>query len=150
MTKSETTSRQLEVPFNLANLSWPSWRWLDDMFHDNEMHQMIKVEECREGDSMVIRAEVPGVDPDKDIRVEMIDGALVISAEKTERHENTDTHVHRSEFRYGSLTRSVPVPQGVDETQVTATYTDGVLEVRFPMPTESAGVGSRRIEVTRG
>ena len=150
MTKSETTSRQLEVPFNLANLSWPSWRWLDDIFHDNEMHQMIKVEECREGDSMVIRAEVPGVDPDKDIRVEMIDGALVISAEKTERHENTDTHVHRSEFRYGSLTRSVPVPQGVDETQVTATYTDGVLEVRFPMLAQSVGVGSRRIEVTRG
>lgn len=134
---------------SLVGTSWPSWRWLDEFFHDGEMRQMIKIEECREGDEMVVRAEIPGVDPDKDIEVEVIDGALVISAEKTESHEKGDHHFHRSEFRYGSLTRSVPMPAGVDASKIDATYKNGVLEVRMPMPASVAG-DTKKIMVKHG
>ena len=110
---------------------------------------MIKVEECREGDTLVVRAELPGVDPDKDITVEVFDGALVISADRTERVEANEDHFHRSEFRYGSLTRSVALPKGVDESSIVATYKDGVLEVRMAMPTETSRSDAHRIEVQR-
>ena len=133
------------VPFP----SWPSRRWLDEFFRDSAWHQMIKIEECTEGDTMVIRAELPGVDPDKDIQLEVLDGALVISAEKTESHEESSDHFHRSEFRYGSLTRSVPIPKGIDESKIAATYKDGVLEIRLAMPVRSSSEGTHRIEVHR-
>jgi HSP20 family protein len=147
MVNTEVSSKQRNLPASWAGTSWPSWRWLDEFFHEGEMHQMIKIEECREGDAMVVRAELPGVDPDKDIEVEVIDGALVISAEKTESHEKGDHHFHRSEFRYGSLTRSVPIPTGVDPSMIEATYKDGVLEVRMALPKSSPRDATRRIAV---
>ena len=119
------------------------------MFHEGDWHQMIKVEECREGRDMIVRAELPGVDPDKDIDVEIIENSLVISAEKNETHHRTENHYHRSEFRYGSLTRSIPIPSGVDRSSITASYSDGVLEVRMTLPVETMEGPSKRIEVKR-
>jgi HSP20 family protein len=99
---------------------------------------------------MVVRAELPGVDPDKDIQVEIVNDALVITAEKTESHEKSSDHVHRSEFRYGSLTRSVAIPKGVDESTIHATYRDGVLEIRMALPSGLTKEATRKVEVTRG
>jgi HSP20 family protein len=110
---------------------------------------MIKIEECKEGDSLVIRAELPGVDPDTDIELEVLDDSLVISANKSGSHEETKDHVHRSEFRYGSLTRSVPIPNGVDESKIVATYKDGILEIRMALPTGTSADASHRIHIKR-
>jgi HSP20 family protein len=148
MSNMEASSKR-SMPMSLTGASWPSWRWLDDIFRDGEMHQMIKIEQSHEGDSMVIRAELPGVDPDKDIDIEVIDGALVISAEKTESHEKSEHNFYRSEFRYGSLTRSVPIPSGVDASTIDASYKDGVLEVRMAMPSNASNDARRRIMVKR-
>jgi HSP20 family protein len=147
---NESKSSKLEMRLPDLNLTWPSWRWFDDMFRDVDWRPMIRVEQCHEGDSMVVRAEVPGVDPDKDITVEVVDHALVITAEKHQNEEHGDRHFYRSEFRYGSLTRSIPLPEGVDESHVTATYKDGVLEVKMPMPQAKVDSGTTRIEVMRG
>jgi HSP20 family protein len=133
-----------------AGTTWPSWKWIEEIFHDSNWHQMIKIEECREGQWVIVRAELPGVDPVKDVDVEVIDGSLLISAEKSETHEAHDGHFHRSEFRHGSLTRSVPIPMGVDRSSIEATYKDGVLEVRMTVPDGVAETTSRRIQVTRG
>jgi HSP20 family protein len=57
--------------------------------------------------------------------------------------------VHRSEFRYGSFTRSIELPPGVDESKLTATYKDGILEVRVAFPVESGEMAARQIEVKR-
>jgi len=149
MVHTEVTSKQRSLPVNFSSTSWPSWKWLDEFFRDGDLHQMIKIEEFREGEDMVVRAELPGVDPDKDIDVEVLDGALVISAEKSESHEKSDRHFHRSEFRYGSLTRSIPIPSGVDKSHINAMYKDGVLEVRIAMPKGSSPDATRRIEVKR-
>jgi HSP20 family protein len=149
MALSKSSIQDLDVPV-LSGMSWPSWRWLDEMFHDADWRQMIKIEECTEGDSMVVRAELPGVDPDKDIQVEIVNDALVITAEKAESHEKSTGHVHRSEFRYGSLTRSVPIPKGVDESTIHATYKDGVLEIRMALPSGLAKEATRKVEIQRG
>ncbi|MGH9020283.1 MAG: Hsp20/alpha crystallin family protein [Acidimicrobiales bacterium] len=150
MTDTKMMERR-DTPFGLG-LSWPSWpsrRWLDEFFRDSAWHPMFKIEECREGDELVIRAELPGVDPERDVQVEVLEGALVISADRTESHEDHGADMYRSEFRYGSLTRSVPLPKGVDEASIRANYTDGVLEVRMTLPSTVAEGTSRKVEVTR-
>jgi HSP20 family molecular chaperone IbpA len=82
----------------------------------------------------VVRAELPGVSPD-DIDVVLSEGTLTIRAERTEH----DVDKHRSEIRYGSMSRTVTLPPGADEDDVTADYTDGMLTV-------SVGMGRERTE----
>jgi HSP20 family protein len=109
----------------------------------------IKVEEYVEGDQLVIRAELPGVDPDRDIDVSVDNGVLTISAERREssREKFGDRGFH-SEFRYGSFVRQVRLPAGTSPEVVSATYKDGVLEIRMPKPSTEAA--SRRIQIQRG
>lgn len=142
---SKSSLKEMELPARFG----PSWAWVDEVFRDGEWRRSFKVEECHDGSSIVVRAELPGVDPDKDIRVNVMGGALVISAERSESHESTEHHVHRSEFRYGSFTRSIELPPGVDESKLTATYKDGILEVRVALPVESGEMAARQIEVKR-
>lgn len=96
--------------------------------------QVIRVEQFREGDTIVIRAELPGVDPEKDISITVSGNMLRISAERTEHHERQDGDGYRSEFTYGSFARDIRVPTGVREADIVATYDDGVLTVKVPQP----------------
>ena len=72
-----------------------------------------------------VRAEIPGVDPAKDVDITVHEGRLTIKAERTEKTETSG----RSEFSYGSFTRTVTLPQGADEDDVKATYDKGILTV---------------------
>ena len=108
----------------------------------------LRVEEYREADDVVVRAELPGIDPDKDVEISIADGALHIEAHREEKSEHKDTDGYRSEFRYGSFSRSFVLPANTAEDDVKATYADGVLEVRVPVgaaPKQSVA----RIPVTR-
>jgi HSP20 family protein len=89
-----------------------------------------RVEEVAQDDRYVIRAELPGLDPDRDIEVTVEGRTLTIHAQRR-RHE--DSGPCRSEFRYGSLTRLVRLPARVDGKDVTARYEKGVLEVSVPV-----------------
>lgn len=87
--------------------------------------QTIRFEEFTERGRYVLRAELPGVDVDKDVDVTVNDGVLTVSA-----HRYEEQHArHHTEFRYGSFSRSVTLPSGSDEKDVKATYDKGVLEV---------------------
>jgi HSP20 family protein len=103
----------------------------------------IRIEEFVEGDRFVVRAEVPGVDPEKNIDVSITGGALHIHVTREERVEHSDDGRYRTEFQYGSFARTVPLPPGTYESEVKATYDDGVLEIRLPI----AKAISRRVEV---
>lgn len=72
-----------------------------------------------------IRAEIPGVDPAKDVDITLRDGQLTIKAERSEKKEFDG----RSEFSYGSFVRTVSLPAGADEDDVKATYDKGILTV---------------------
>jgi HSP20 family protein len=85
----------------------------------------IRVEDYVKDGSYVIRAELPGVDPEKDVEVTVSKGVLTISAHRQEESEGK----HRSEFRYGAFARSVTLPEGADEDHIQASYDMGILEV---------------------
>lgn len=72
-----------------------------------------------------VRAEIPGVDPAKDVDVTVHDGRLTIKAERTEKSESNG----RSEFSYGSFERTVTLPQGANEDDIKASYDKGILTV---------------------
>lgn len=128
----------------------PAWRWFDDLFDAGDGRRMIRVEEFTEGDELVVRAELPDIDPDKDVEVTVVDHVLHISAERSETSEETGRHFHRRELRTGSFARSIPLPASVDDQQVRASYKDGILEVRVAMPATGADDSVRRVPVTRG
>jgi len=107
----------------------------------------LKVEEYQDGNTLVVKAEMPGIDPDKDVDISISDGMLHIQAEREEKSEHKDKSGYRSEFRYGSFTRDISLPAGCKEEDVKATYRDGVLEVRVPVPERSATAS--KVPVTR-
>jgi HSP20 family protein len=91
--------------------------------------QVFRLEETLQDDRYVIRAELPGLDPENDIQVTVDGRILTIRAERRQQ----DNGPYRSEFRYGSLARAVRLPTGVDPADVTARYDKGVLEVTVPV-----------------
>jgi HSP20 family protein len=92
--------------------------------------QSFRVEEVARDNRYLIRAELPGLDPEKDIEVTVEGTTLTIHAERRQE----DSGSYRSEFRYGSLTRLVSLPVKADAKDVTARYERGVLEVSVPAP----------------
>jgi HSP20 family protein len=107
----------------------------------------IRVEQFLDGNTLVVRAEVPGIDPEKDVDVSVADGMLHIKAEREEKSEQKSKTGYRSEFRYGSFTRTIALPPGAREEDVTASYRDGVLEVRAPAPEQAPASGKRKIQI---
>jgi len=91
--------------------------------------------EYRDNASLVVYAELPGIDPDRDIEITIIHDVLHIRAYRASGPEPKD---HPSDLRYGSFVRDIPLPPGTAEDQVTATYRDGTLEVRAPFGEASA------------
>ena len=91
--------------------------------------QPFRLEETIRDNRYVIRAELPGLDPENDIEVTVDGRILTIRAERFQQ----DKGPYRSEFRYGSLARTVRLPAKVDPADVTARYDKGVLEVSVPV-----------------
>jgi HSP20 family protein len=89
----------------------------------------IKVEQEMKEKEIIVRAEIPGIDPDKDVHIHVSDGMLTISGEREESKKSGT----RSEFYYGSFTRTLPLPNGTSDKGVRATYKDGILEVHVPI-----------------
>ena len=81
----------------------------------------------------VMRFDVPGVSEDA-IAVEIDEGTLSVSGERAGERGQEGEHYHRRERTFGAFTRSIPLPQGVDEEKIQADYSAGVLEVRVPKP----------------
>jgi HSP20 family protein len=133
-------ARSVEVPAPAAPLPtlWSSW------FDDGSPH----IEERREDGEIIVRFEMPGLDPDKDVEITVADGILRIRAEQREEAKSEDETSYRSEYRYGSFARAVTLPPGAGEDAVKATYRDGVLEVRVPV--DEATAASKRIPITKG
>jgi HSP20 family protein len=97
-------------------------------------------------DALVYAFDLPGIPEDK-ISVEFEDGALTVSAERERTQELNEESVYRFERRFGTFSRTIALPQGVDEEQIRADYHDGVLEVRVSKPEQSK---PRRIQVGGG
>lgn len=100
----------------------------------------------KDGEDALVRVEVPGLDPEKDVTVEVDNGRLVISGERRdERTEDKDGRTLR-EMRYGAFRRSFGLPAHVTADAVSASYDAGVLTVR--VAGVSNGGSAKRIAVT--
>ena len=93
----------------------------------------------------MIRADLPGIDPDPDVELTVSDGMLDIRAERREEDKREDKGYLRRELRYGSLSRALPLPKGITESDITATYKAGILEIRVPEPRQEP---ARKIPVS--
>jgi HSP20 family protein len=149
---SERTERSDALTRWLGDLALPRWfpdiaRGLFDPGQFGTTRMLPRVEEFVEGNEMVVRAELPGIDPERDVEITVNDNSLRIRAERREEQRD-ESEGYRTEFFYGLFERILPLPAGVDEEQVRATYRDGILEVRVPIDQQRAE--AKRITVDRG
>lgn len=89
------------------------------------------VESFVRGDDIVLRAEIPGIDPEQ-LEIEMAGSRLVIRGEKRREEKSDQNGVLLQEISYGRFERSFELPDGVTAEEIKASYVDGVLEVVLP------------------
>lgn len=126
-------------------LGWPDR--LSRMFGFDGDHEWLRVEEFHDGDTLVVRAELPDIDPAKDVEVAVGGGTVRIRAHREEKSDKKQKRGYRSEFRYGEFEREISVPEGTSPENVKATYSKGVLEVRIPC-SEKAEPSKTKVPVT--
>jgi HSP20 family protein len=110
-----TRKRTLAWP-DLAELSWFPF-----------LEPVIRIEEFQADDKFYVRAELPGVDPAKDVEVTAEEGYLRLAVVRMEQSEYVQGG--RSEFRYGTFHRTIALPPGTKEDTISANYTNGILEI---------------------
>ncbi len=130
----ELTQFQAEISRVLGNL------------HDNRANQSwVPTLDVWETDTEVIYAfDLPGLE-EEDISIEVHDDTLAVSGRRERVTKDQDDRFFRFERRYGSFSRAAGLPQGVDGSKISASYKNGVLEVRVPKPEESR---PRRIQLS--
>jgi HSP20 family protein len=99
-----------------------------------------------EGDEIVVEMELAGVRP-ADVDIEIENGALTVSGERRQEQRSEEGRQIRMERRFGSFSRTLPLPPGTDEESVRAELRDGMLELRIPKPAQPK---PRRVEVRGG
>jgi HSP20 family protein len=97
-------------------------------------------------DHLVLRADLPGLDRD-DVSIEIKDGVLTVSGERRAEHESKTDAFYRVERAFGSFSRSLNLPDGIDAEKVEAAFEKGVLEVRIPKPEQRK---PHRVEIGAG
>lgn len=122
-----------------------SWVPAMDVFH-------------RDGD-LVVRAELPGIDPEKDVDISLERDVLTIRGERRQEERTDGNGSYRVESSYGAFERSVLLPESVDAEEISATYHNGILEVVVPGAAQvtggkripiQVGEGRKRALTTRG
>jgi HSP20 family protein len=147
---------------NLALWTRPSWdvdHWLRDFFGPAATTDWIKplaagfspaAEIVKDGEDAVIRLELPGVDVEKDVNVEVENGRLVIHGERRDERATEDPSKDGRtlrEVRYGSFRRSFQLPAHITGDAVSASYDAGVLTVR--VSGAHAGSQPQRIAISK-
>jgi HSP20 family protein len=95
---------------------------------------------------LILKADLPGLSED-DVQIEVQDNVLTISGERTAESEERKEGYYRLERAFGSFSRSLTLPEGVDAEKIEATFDSGVLEVKIPKPEE---VKPKRVSIGRG
>lgn len=125
LVKSEPFATEFDRLFNtIFDSGRPSaQRWIPAM-------DLVETE-----DHFVLKVDLPGLGED-DVKIEIQDGTLTVAGERKSEHESKEKGYYRVERSYGSFSRSLSLPDGVDEDAVTATFDKGVLSVSVPKPAQ--------------
>lgn len=99
-----------------------------------------------EGDRFVVNAEMPGVTKDE-VKLDVSDGNLEISAEHREHEEETRKNYVRKERRYLSYHRVLPIPEKIDSSKTKARLNNGVLTLELPKLSPTSKPKTTRVQV---
>ena len=88
------------------------------------------------GDHFVLKADLPGIS-ENDVNIEVENNVLTVSGERKTEHEEKHEGYYRLERATGAFARSLTLPEGIDAEAVSATFDNGVLEVRIPKPAQA-------------
>jgi|tagenome__1003787_1003787.scaffolds.fasta_scaffold19627062_1 HSP20 family protein len=99
-----------------------------------------------EGEQIVVEMELAGV-RQEDVDIEIENGTLTVSGQRQQEQREESNRQIRVERRFGSFTRTLPLPQGTDEESIQAEMRDGLLELRIPKPAQPQ---PRRVEIGGG
>jgi HSP20 family protein len=104
---------------------------------------MPSIESFVKDGKLVVRAEIPGVDP-KDLDVSVTEHELIIKGERKHEKETKEENYAYREIAYGSFERHLPLPEGIKVDELKAKFMNGILEITVPAPVISKG---RKIEI---
>lgn len=148
----ERDKRTPDSPWNRLDRLFDEWMRMQPMRRllgaETPGEEIIRVDEYRDDDVQVIRAELPGIDPDKDVELTVTNGMLRINAERRTEEQTEEKGVIRREMRYGSFTRSLPLAEGATDDDIDASYKNGVLEIRVPVAQPAARPEPKMIPVS--
>ena len=135
----------------MSLVRWQPWhevdlfrQQLDQLFDDLTKEPLVKsgsvgkrlpaVELTTTDAALVLKAELPGIEG-KDLDIQVTPEAVSLKGEYRQESKQEDENVYRSEFRYGSFYRTIPLPVEVDQTQAKAELKDGILTLTLPKVT---------------
>lgn len=113
---------------------------------NGERSWMPAVDVWETDNELVYAFDIPGISEDE-ISVEYDDGALTVGGKRERTEQSEDDRFYRYERRFGSFSRTVGLPQGVEEDAIRADYRNGVLEIHVPKPEAPK---PRRIQIGSG
>lgn len=134
----------LERAFGEA--AWPGFRW--PAVHDAGGEAAAwapQIDVFERENRLITRVDLPGIRKE-DVKVEIVEGHLAISGERTREPEHRTDRFYRSEREYGRFYRAVPMPDGIALDDVKATFEGGVLEVSVPLQARG-GTERRTIDI---
>ncbi len=111
-------------------------RFLGRRFSRQEQTPHPPLESYVESGNLVVRADLPGVDP-KDVEITASGDQLTIRGKREQKHEEKGRDFMHREVVYGSFERVIKLPGGVNPDQISASYNNGVLELIVPLPEQS-------------
>jgi HSP20 family protein len=100
-----------------------------DFWEEVEWLPAVDVAETKS--EIVVNVEIPGMGP-KEFDIFLGEGNLTIKGEKRQEKEEKEENYHLVERRYGTFTRSIPLPQAVESDKISASYKDGILKITLP------------------
>lgn len=98
------------------------------------------------GEHYVVKADLPGMS-EADMNIHIKDNVLTIFGERKAEREEQHEGFYRLERTSGAFSRALTLPEGIDPETVTATFANGVLEVRFPKPVQAP---AHRVQIAIG
>jgi HSP20 family protein len=116
-------------------------------FAGRDVMWMPRMEVLERDGNLVVRADLPGLRKE-DVQIQVMEDALVIEGQRRRELEEERGGTYRSEVVYGSFRRAIPLPEGVNAESAEASFENGVLEIRVPLPKEERR--GRRIEIKGG
>ncbi len=129
---NQITSRLLSMMPDEARSTW-SWQPSVEIFRD--------------GDDLVVQADLPGIDPDKDIDLTIEGNILHLRGQRSFDREVSDEHRYMLERAYGEFRRDLTLPEGIDADKMKATYDDGVLTIVAPLPDSIKAAKPKKIPI---